>query len=418
MIRLSLFAVGLGFALAGCAVIPEHAPGAPPPVAAATRPAPVPAPVPQPLPPVAPAAAVNARALGVVAGPALSEIGVGADKARDALAAFRTSCPVLVKRADQSGLTNPQDWASACSMATSWPDQNALGFFTAYFETAVIGDGKAFATGYYEPEINGSRFRQPGYDVPVYRRPPDLIDVELGDFIESFKGKKIHGRVDGNQLIPYFDRTQIETGALANKGLEIAWAADSIEFFFLQVQGSGRLRLPDGSVMRIGYDGQNGHDYTGIGAMLRDRGQLPVGQGSMQGIMAYLRSQPDGGRSVMAENRSFVFFRELTSGGPIGALGVAVSPRLTVAADPAFVPLGAPLVLSLDRTEANGLWVAQDTGGAIKGSNRFDTFWGAGDDARTTAGGMSGRGQAWILLPVGTVARLNGGSNGGPQPQP
>jgi len=398
-------------ALAGCTVIPEQTaplprPPVTPPSVAVPAPTP-PTPVPQ-----------NALAAGVRPGPELSRLSLSPDKAREALAAFRLSCPALTKRTDQSGLTNPQDWVSACAVATSWPDQNAIGFFSAYFETAVVSDGKAFATGYYEPEIAGSRTRQFGYDVPVYRRPPDLIDVELGQFSDSLKGRKIRGRVDGTQLVPYYDRGQIEGGALGGKGLEIAWAADPIEFFFLQVQGSGRLRLPDGSVVRIGYDGQNGLDYTGIGGMLRDRGLLPPGQGSMQGIMAYLRSQPDGGRAVMNENRSFVFFRELTGAGPIGAIGVAVAPRVTVATDPAFVPLGAPVVLALDRSEANGIWVAQDTGGAIKGSNRFDTFWGAGDEARAIAGGMSGRGQAWILLPLGTVARINGGSNGGTQPQP
>jgi len=204
---------------------------------------------------------------------------------------------------------------------------------------------------------------------------------------------------------------------LSGKGLEIAWAADPIELFFLQVQGSGRLRMPDGSIVRVGYDGQNGRDYVGIGAMLKSQGVLQPGQASMDGIIGYLQSQPDRGRSIMEQNKSYVFFRELT-GGPVGALGVEVMPRVTVAADPAFVPLGAPVVLSLDRYEANGIWIAQDTGGAIKGPNRFDTFWGGGQDARNIAGGMSGRGKAWLLLPIGTVARINAGGNGGTPPQP
>ena len=315
-------------------------------------------------------------------------------------------------------MTNGSDWAGVCSAAATWPEGNALGFFNAYFETAMVGDGKAYATGYYEPEIAASRTQQPGYSVPIYRRPPDLIDVDLGLFSDSLKGKKIRGRVDGTSLVQYPDRGAIEAGALAGRGLELAWAADPIEFFFLQIQGSGRLRLPDGSIMRIGYDSQNGRDYVGIGGLLRDRGLAQPGQLSMQGVMAYLRAQPDGGQALMNENRSFIFFRELGGDAPLGALGVAVMPRATVAADPAFVPLGAPVLLSLDRPEANGLWVAQDTGGAIKGANRFDTFWGAGDEARTIAGGMSARGQAWLLLPLGTVARLNGGANGGTSPQP
>jgi len=151
--------------------------------------------------------------------------------------------------------------------------------------------------------------------------------------------------------------------------------------------------------------------------MLKSQGVLQPGQASMDGIIGYLQSQPDRGRSIMEQNKSYVFFREL-NGGPVGALGVEVMPRVTVAADPAFVPLGAPVVLSLDRYEANGVWIAQDTGGAIKGPNRFDTFWGAGQDARNIAGGMSGRGKAWLLLPIGTVARINAGGNGGTPPQP
>ena len=205
--------------------------------------------------------------------------------------------------------------------------------------------------------------------------------------------------------MPYFARADIvDSGALTSRGLELAWAADPVEFFFLQVLGSGRLRLPDGSVMRIGYDGQNGRDYTGIGKLMKDRGLIQAG--SMQDIMAYLRANPDEGRAIMNENKSFVFFKELTGAGPLGALGLPVSPEATVAADPRFVPLGAPVLLVVDRAEANGIWIAQDTGGAIKGANRFDTFWGAGERARTIAGGMSARGTAYVLVPIGTVARV------------
>jgi membrane-bound lytic murein transglycosylase A len=146
--------------------------------------------------------------------------------------------------------------------------------------------------------------------------------------------------------------------------------------------------------------------------LLRDRGLIEPGKSSMQGIMEWLRAHPEEGRALMRENRSFVFFRELTGAGPVGALGLPVTGRTTVAADPAFVPLGAPVWLALDRPEASGLWVAQDTGGAIKGANRFDTFWGAGEEARRIAGGMSGRGEAWLLLPRGVLARLGGGNGG------
>ena len=270
-----------------------------------------------------------------------------------------------------------------------------------------MGDGKAFATGYYEPEIAGCRNRAPGCETPIYRKPGDLIEVDLGLFSESLKGRRIRGKVQGSSFVPYDDRAAITSGALAGRGLELGYAADPVELFFLEVQGSGRVRLPDGSIMRIGYAGQNGRDYTGIGRLMRDRGLIQIG--SMQDIMGWLRANPLEGRAIMNENKSYVFFQELTGPGPLGALGLPVTPEVTVAADPEFVPLGAPVLLSLDRAEPNGLWIAQDTGGAIKGSNRFDTFWGAGERARGLAGGMSARGSALILLPIGTYARLTAG---------
>src|SRR3989344_4461155 len=256
--------------------------------------------------------------------------------------------------------------------------------------TVQVGAGTAFVTGYYEPEIAGSRTKRTGYDIPIYRRPADLIDVDLGQFSDDLKGKKIRGRGEGSNFVRYYDRGAIERGALEGRGLEIAWAADAAEFFFLQIQGSGRLRLPDGEVMRIGYDTQNGRDYVGIGKLLADRGELKSGQTSMQGILDYLRADPVRGAAVMNENPSWVFFREIVGPGPLGALGVPVTGRSSVAADPKYTPLGAPVFLSLDRAEPNGLWIAQDTGGAIRGANRFPSFWGAGNDARAIAGGMAG----------------------------
>jgi membrane-bound lytic murein transglycosylase A len=170
--------------------------------------------------------------------------------------------------------------------------------------------------------------------------------------------------------------------------------------------------------MRIGYDSQNGREYTGIGALMRQRGLVQPGQASMQGLMTWLRAHPEEGRAIMHENKSWVFFRELTGPGPLGAMGVPVAGGASAAADPKFIPLGAPVFLSMDRAEANGIWVAQDTGGAIKGANRIDTFWGAGTDARAIAGGMSARGTAWLLLPVGTLNRLTGAAGGGAAAQP
>ncbi len=356
--------------------------------------------------------APTALAMGVRAGPAVEDLGIARADAIAALGSFRESCPRLLARDDTSGLTRNEDWKRPCDAAAEpVPDREARAFFVRHFESVKVGAGDAFATGYFEPEIAGVRTRRAGYDVPVYRKPPDLVRAKPGDAQPLSSGRMPLGRYDANgKFVDYFDRTQIEQGALMGKDLEIGWALDPVEFFFLQIQGSGRLRAPDGTVVRIGYAGQNGHKYTGIGGLMRERGLLGEGPGkypgSMQGIMQYIRENPVEGKALMRENRSWIFFRELTGDGPIGALGVPVRRESSVAADPKFVPLGAPVWLDLDRDEADGLWVAQDTGGAIKGANRFDTFWGAGAESRKIAGGMSGRGEALLFLPKGTLDRL------------
>jgi membrane-bound lytic murein transglycosylase A len=422
-------AVALGLALAACVGGGER-----PAPEVSTRPAPTPSRAPTnrapvvrtPAPPVrivpntplpaapaaVPAGAATARAAGVQPGPSVSALPMTEAQAEAGRVAFLTSCPGLMRRADGTGLTRGEDWRAACAAARTVSPGEARAFFARHFEAVQVGDGKAFATGYYEPEIAGSRERRPGYDVPIYARPQDLIDVDLGQFSDELKGRKIRGRVQGANFVPYHDRTQIEEGALDGKARVLAYAADPVEFFFLQIQGSGRLRLPDGSVMRIGYETQNGRSYTGIGKLMRDRGLLQPGQASMQGIVAWLRANPDEGRALMRENKSFVFFRELETGA-LGAMGYPVTGRVSAAADPKFTPLGAPVFLSVDRADATGLWVAQDTGGAIKGANRFDTFWGAGSQAEAIAGGMSARGTAFLLLPVGTLERIRGGGDAG-----
>ena len=316
-----------------------------------------------------------------------------------ALAAFRISCSAVTRRPDRSLLSQPDDWGGVCAEAATLSPENAAGFFYHRFDWVRVWDGKAFATGYYEPEIRGSRVRAPGNEVPIYRTPPDLIRCTRAD------GGTGRGRIDATgQCVLFFTRAEIEDGALAGRGLEIGWAADPVELFFLQIQGSGRVRGPDGSIIRIGYDNQNGREYVAIGRLLRERGILPPGGASMQAIVDWMRANPELGKALMRENLSYIFFKEL-SGPPLGSLGLPVSGRATVAVDPTFVPYGAPVFLTLDRPEANGLWVAQDTGGAIKGPNRFDTFWGAGPEATRTAGGMSASGQALILLPKGSAAR-------------
>jgi membrane-bound lytic murein transglycosylase A len=361
-------------------------------------------PAPSPTRPLSPPAVVqppialpnNAITAGVTRGAAIESLSIAPDDAAEALSAFRTSCPRLLSRRDASGLTEGADWKPACDAAATWSSADARAFFARYFETARIGDGAAFATGYFEPEIAGVRTRGPGYDVPVYGVPPDLVRARPGDAPPLPDGRQPLGRYDETgRFVPYFTRAEIEDGALMGKGLEIAWAADPAEFYFLQVQGSGRLRAPDGSLVRLGYAAQNGRASKLIGSIMREQGLIGTGPGqypgSMQGIMRFLREHPEKGREMLRANTSYVFFRELTGDGPIGAINVPVRARSSVAADPAFVPLGAPVFLLLDNPVANGLWIAQDTGGAIKGANRFDTFWGTGPEARLTAGGMSAR---------------------------
>ena len=361
-----------------------------------SAPAPVPAPIPAPAPaPVAPPPPANALAAGVTlsaAPPFVSQMDAG-----KALSAFKASCPALLKRQDKSGLAAATAWTGVCTEAAAVAPENAAAFFRDRFDWLSVGGGKAFATGYYEPEILGSRTPQPGY-VPIYSTPADLTRCTRPD------GGTGRGRIDETgTCVLYYTRPEIEDGVLANKGLEVAWAADPIELFFLEIQGSGRVRFPDGSVMRLGYANQNGRDYVAIGRLLKERGILPPGGANMQAIKAWMRANPDQGRALMRENLSYIFFSELTGPGPLGAMNVAVTPKATVAADPNFVPLGAPVFLAMDRPEAYGFWVAQDTGGAIKGANRFDTFWGAGAEATQIAGGMASSGVALVLVPKGSA---------------
>ena len=224
-------------------------------------------------------------------------------------------------------------------------------------------------------------------------------------------GSTSAGHIVGDGFVPYHDRAAIDAGALAGRGLELAWAADPYAAFFLEIQGSGRLRLFDGSVLRVGYAGQNGLPYTAIGKLLRDRGALGPGQATMAGIIAWLRTHPADAPPVLHANRSKVFFRILdtpSDRGPPGALGVPLTARASVAVDPTAVPLGAPLWL--DTTVAGAPFrsvvVAQDTGGAIKGVNRLDLFWGSGDAAGAVAGGVTATGTATLLLPQAAMARL------------
>ena len=382
------------FSLAGCAAIPD------------TRPPQDTGVVEQP----EPLAADTALAATLAPGPAIETLPFLSFDAAPALEAFRRSCDKILFRDDASGLTRRVDWQAPCGAAANW-SSDAGAFFTSQFETVIVGDGNAFATGYYEPEILGSRTKRPGYEVPVYALPDDLQRAWPADMPESERtGRPPLGRYnEDGEFVQYFERSEIVAGALDGKVPVVAWAADPIEFFFLQIQGSGLLRLPDGGVMRIGYAGQNGREYVAIGRTMREQGLIGDGTEyptSMQGLMGWLRDNPTRADEIMNANKSWIFFRELTTDGPLGSLEVPVYARDSVAVDPKFVPYGAPVWLDMEADVADGLWIAQDTGGAIKGANRFDTFWGNGTDAREIAGGMSSRGKAYLLLPKGTLARL------------
>ena len=355
-----------------------------PPAVIAPRPTARPSTVRALLPSVPARGSSRAADIGLRPGPIVANLALSPAAAARALEAFRLSCPSVTRRNDRTGLTRPSDWTEACAAARGWSSGDAVRFFSTHFESVEVGDGTAFATGYYEATIRGCRTRQPGCQVPIYGRPPGLRK-------------------------PYFTRAQIQDGALSGQNLEIAWAADAIDLFFMEIQGSGRLTLPDGGVMRLGYAEQNGHSYVPIGRILRERGELERSNITLQTIQAWMRRQPDGGRALMRDNPSYIFFRELTGAGPIGSLGVPVTPRGSVAVDPTFVTYGAPVLLSgMDNVNADGLWVAQDTGGAIRGANRFDTFWGAGAEAVAISGPLQARGRALLFLPRGTLERLSG----------
>jgi membrane-bound lytic murein transglycosylase A len=378
--------------LAACATKP-----APPPETPGRVNPTAPAPTPVPLPPPPSPVGRNAVDTGVKLD--IPHV-LSGDEAARALAAFRNSCRAVTTRTDTSGLTQAVDWQPVCQQANSLNPTYAPGFFYYGFDWVKVGDGKAFATGYYEPEIQGSRTPQPGY-TPIYRVPPDLVRCTRPD------GGSGRGRIDQTSTcVLYYTRGEIDQGALAGRGLEIAWAKDPVELFFAEIQGSALVRFDDGSTVQIGYAGQNGRDYVAIGRLLRDRGILPPGGANMQAIKDWIRANPEQGRELMLQNASYVFFKEVPGSSPLSALNVPVTDRTTVAADPNFVPLGAPIFLhDADRREVDGIWVAQDVGGAIKGPNRFDTYWGAGTDAAAIAGGMAVTGQALILVPKGVAGR-------------
>jgi membrane-bound lytic murein transglycosylase A len=280
--------------------------------------------------------------------------------------------------------------------------------FQPYQATQEDGTAEGLVTGYYEPLLKGDRVRTDRARFPLYAVPADLVTVDLASVYPELKNLRLRGRLAGNKLVPYPTRKEIEAaGGQGNgfKGKPIAWAADPVELFFLQIQGSGRIELPDGSHMRVGYADQNGHPYQSIGKLLVERGELKLEQASMQGIKDWGAKNPDKLPDLLASNPSFVFFQELPNdlAGPLGALGVPLTGGRSIAIDPRFIPLGAPVFLATTQPNSpvplNRLVMAQDTGGAIRGGVRADFFWGFGDTAGELAGRMKQRGRMWVLLP-------------------
>lgn len=266
---------------------------------------------------------------------------------------------------------------------------------------------EGLVTGYYEPVIKGSRHRSATNRWPIYGVPEDMLTIDLGDAYPELAKYRLRGRIDGRRVLPYWSRGEINKQGDAFKAPVLLWAADPIDLFFLQVQGSGRVQLADGSMVRVGYADQNGLPYQSIGRWLVGQGELTLDKASMAGIKAWARANPSRLPELLESNPSFVFFRELPSGGggPIGALGVPLTAERSIAVDPQSIPLGAPVYLASswpnESRPLRRLMVAQDTGGAIKGVVRADFFWGFGPEKGALAGRMRQTGEMWVLLPRG-----------------
>ncbi|MGO9445954.1 MAG: murein transglycosylase A [Thiobacillaceae bacterium] len=260
-------------------------------------------------------------------------------------------------------------------------------------------------TGYYEPLIKGDRKPTKLARYPIYGIPDDLIVVDLSSVYPDLKPLRLRGRLEGNRVVPYYSRTEIENAAGNFKATPIAWADDPVDLFFLQIQGSGRIELSNGEYMRIGYADQNGLPYKSIGKLLVERGEMKLEDASMQSIKAWGKRNPEKLAELLANNPSYVFFRELPNGsdGPIGSLGVPLTAGYSIAVDAKYIPIGAPVFLSTNYPASSEpldrLVMAQDTGGAISGAVRADLFWGFGQDAGDQAGKMKQTGRLWVLLP-------------------
>ena len=328
-----------------------------------------------------------------------------------AWAAFWQSC---------NALKNKPAWQAVCARANALtqPDNASLhDFFEQDFTPYQVynpdGSSQGLITGYYEPRLYGSRVKTARFRYPLYGVPDDLLTIDLGDVYPQLKDMRLRGRLQGNRVVPYFDRSEIDSGKAPLQGRELLWVDNAVELFFLQIQGSGRIELPDGSLVKVGYAGQNGYPYTSIGKKLVETGGLKLEEASMQGIKQWAEQHPDKLAALLEQNASYVFFRELPNDlpAPLGALGVPLTNEYSLAVDARTIPLGAPVFLSTTYPNTtdplNRLMLAQDTGGAIKGAVRGDFFWGFGEQAGAQAGRMKQTGQMWVLFPKGAEPTLS-----------
>ncbi|CAA7614022.1 Membrane-bound lytic murein transglycosylase [Candidatus Terasakiella magnetica] len=342
------------------------------------------------------------------------------DKAAAALPALLKSCDRLIKLPTDKSVGfdgvggTASDWYGPCAaiQRVASGDHGAMrAAFESWFTPwQVTNGGKAegLFTGYFEPEIKGSRSRHSRFTVPIHGKPVDLVSADLGKFRPDWAGEQITGRLDGNRLLPYPTRAEIDAGAIDGKAPVVLWTDDAVDFAIMQIQGSGRVRLDDGTLIRLGVAGNNGHKFVGIGKVLKDAGKLD-GDTSMPAIRTWLKAHPEEGRILMAKNPRYIFYGVNAGDGPLGTEGVALTPERSLAVDPRFVPLGAPVWL--ETVEPGGkplrrLMVAQDTGAAIKGPVRGDIFWGSGEAAFDRAGRMKSSGRLVVFLPRARSPRL------------
>jgi membrane-bound lytic murein transglycosylase A len=329
------------------------------------------------------------------------------------LEAFRRSCAVLLKQADGTPMSGAGyagtvgDWRGVCAAAAGGGGGD---FFAAHFTPYEVLGGPGLFTGYYEPQISGSRSRHGAFQTPVYGLPRDLVRADLGQFIPRLKGEHISGRVEGHALVPYADRAAIAANGIADAPV-LLWTDDPIALFFLQIQGSGRVVFDDGSRARIAYAGENGQPYSAIGRVLIAQGELTRENVSLQTIRAWLLAHPARARAVMETNKSYIFFAQTPLGdtalGSAGALGAALTPMASLAVDPRVNALGAPFFVAADGDDPlHALLVAQDIGGAIRGPVRGDIFFGFGAQAEQRAGALKAPGRLFVLLPNALAARL------------